>query len=227
MSKIKNAKGRKDGNSGYTRVVGNAALGQLLSRVQATVISNGAELERMIAERSTLIKDIDDFIERATIGDIPSGVYLCLKKVFKLSNKYAKGVKGIEPDMLVFIVESHRNCKVIELKDGDMFDTKKVIGEKQHLEDFSTIFGAKIPFVTDYYICSFNQEDKNAIYTGFKGCFELERILTGRELCDILQISYDEIKSIRAMETAENFQFLIAEICKIPEVIEEIKKHLQ
>lgn len=38
--KIKNAKGRRDGNSGYTRTLGNEKLGQLISRVQATVISN-------------------------------------------------------------------------------------------------------------------------------------------------------------------------------------------
>lgn len=227
MSKIKDARGRKDGNSGYTRVVGNAELGQLLSRVQATVISNGSELERMIAARSTLIEDIDVFIEQATTETIASGVYLCLKKIFKLSKRYAKGVKGLEPDMLIFVIENYRNCKVIELKDGDMFDTKKVIGEKQHLEDFSTIFGAKIPFVTDYYICSFNQEDKNIIYTGFKGCFEIEHILTGRELCEILKIDYDEIRHLRAMDEAENFRYLISEMCKIPEVAREIKKYIE
>lgn len=38
MSSISKAKGRADGNSGYARVIGNAELGQLLSRVQATVI---------------------------------------------------------------------------------------------------------------------------------------------------------------------------------------------
>ena len=59
MSKISNALGRKDGNSGYTRVVGNAELGQLLSRVQATVISNGNELERLITQRCNLIENID------------------------------------------------------------------------------------------------------------------------------------------------------------------------
>ena len=49
--KIRDMIGRRDGNSGYTRVFENGALGQLLSRVQATVISNGNELEKLLIER--------------------------------------------------------------------------------------------------------------------------------------------------------------------------------
>lgn len=226
MSKIRDSKGRTDGNSGYTRVVGNAALGQLLSRVQATVIANGNELERLIAERCCLIDDIDVFIEQATLGSTANGVYLCLKKTFKKSEKYAGDVKGIEPDMLIFVVESRRVCKVIELKDGDAFDTKKSQGEKEHLEKFATLFGAKIPFVTDYFICSFNQNDKNAIMTGFKGVFALEHILTGRELCALLNIDYAEILAVRKRDIDDNFAYLVEQMLDIPEVCAEIRKQL-
>lgn len=226
MSKIRNALGRKDGNSGYSRVLGNNDLGQLLSRVQATVISNGTELERLITERCNLIEEIDEFIRLSTIGEMENGVYLCLKKVFKKSKKYASAVKGIEPDMLIFIVENERVCKIIELKDGDAFDTKKSQGEKEHLEKFTTLFGSKIPFVTDYYICSFNQNDKNIIYLGFKGVFSLEHILTGKELCNILKIDYQEIIDIRKKDSDDNFSYFIEELIKIPEVKEEIMKYL-
>ncbi len=224
--KIRNAKGRTDGNSGYTRTLGNEELGKLISKVQATVISNGTELERLIVERSKIVVDIDDFIEKATIGDIINGTYLCTKKIFKKSKKYTKGVEGIEPDLLIFIVEKNRICKVIELKDGDAFDTKKVLGEKQHLEDFSKNFGSKIPFVIEYYICSFNQENKEIIKTGFKGAFELENIMTGSELCEILEIDYNEIIQIRKNDTEDNFNYFIKELLKIPEVKEEIEKIL-
>lgn len=81
--KIRNAKGRIDGNSGYTRTLGNEELGKLISKVQATVISNGTELERLIIERSEIIKDIDDFIDKATKGNIINGTYLCTKKFLK------------------------------------------------------------------------------------------------------------------------------------------------
>lgn len=222
--KIRNSKGRTDGNSGYTRTLGNEELGKLISKVQATVISNGTELERMIVERSKAIKDIDEFIENATIGNIINGTYLCTKKVFKKSEKYVKDVEGIEPDMIIFIVERNRICKVIELKDGDAFDTKKSLGEKEHLEKFAMVFGAKIPFITDYFICSFNQEDKNAIKIGFKNTFSLENIMTGSELCKILNINYDEIIKLRQDDMKDNFNYFLEELIKIPEVLSKLEK---
>lgn len=226
MSKIKNAQGRKDGNSGYTRVVGNEALGQLLSRVQATVISNGTELERMITERATCIRDIDAFIEGAIQATIDDGTYLCLKKVFKKSTRYRRGLENIEPDMLIFVVQEYRVCKVIELKDGDAFDTKKSKGEKDHLERFSMVFGSRIPFATSYYICSFNQDDKELIRQGFKNVFALENIMTGRELCALLNIDYDEVISIRKQDAIENLAYLVDELLAISEVQALIKSKL-
>ena len=222
--KIRNAKGRTDGNSGYTRTLGNEALGKLISKVLATVISNGTELERMIVERSNSIQDIDIFIEKATIADIANGTYLCTKKIFKKSDKYVKDVEGIEPDMIIFIVEKNRICRVIELKDGDAFDTKKALGEKEHLEKFSTIFGAKIPFVTEYFICSFNQEDKEIIRAGFKNTFSLEHIMTGSELCEILNIDYSEIIRLRQDDMKDNFNYFLEELVKIPEVLSKLEK---
>ncbi|MDO4658598.1 hypothetical protein [Kingella sp. (in: b-proteobacteria)] len=227
MSKIRDAKGRLDGeNSGYTRVLGNVALGQLLSRVQATVIANGNELERLIAERCTQIADIDEFIDNATMGKIKNGVYLCLKKTFKKSKKYSKGVEKIEPDMLIFIVQEYRVCKIIELKDGDAFDTKKSQAEKEHLEKFATIFGSKIPFSTNYYICSFNQEKREMIKIGFKNVFDDEHILTGRELCEILCIQYNEIIAIRERDRRDNLDYFIEQLLLIPEIETELQNRL-
>ena len=225
--RIRNSKGRKDGNSGYTRAIGNDELGKLMSRVQATVISNGTELEKMIIQRSNVVKDIEEFIDNVTYGNIDDGVYLCQKKTIKASKRYSvDGIKGIEPDLLIFIVERKRICKVIELKDGDSFDTKKSQGEREHLEKFSTIFGARIPFVTEYYICCFNQEDKERIRVGFKGEFSDEHIMTGKELCSILNINYDEIKEIRKADTEDNFEYFIEELLKITEVKELIERKL-
>lgn len=225
--KIKNAKGRIDGNSGYIRTLGNAELGKLISKVQATVISNGTELERLVIQRSNVIDDIEKFIEATIVGNTKNGSYLCTKKTFKKSKKYAADLAGIEPDLLVFLIEKNRICKVIELKDGDAFDTKKALGEKQHLEEFSIKFGAKIPFVAEYYICCFNQEDKDLIKTGFKGAFDTEHIMTGKEICKILNIDYNEIINIRKIDTEDNFNYFIDELVKIPEVREKLIKKLK
>ena len=108
--KIRDAKGRTDGNSGYTRALGNDELGRLVSRVQSTVISNGTELERIIVSLTNPIHDLDLFINNVTDGEQENGVYLCQKKVLKKSS-YA--IRDIEPDLLIFIVDRHRICKVI------------------------------------------------------------------------------------------------------------------
>lgn len=151
---------------------------------------------------------------------------MCTKKIFKKSEKYGKPLKGIEPDLLIFVVEKNRICKIIELKDGDSFDTKKSLGEKEHLEEFSIKFGAKIPFVTEYYICSFNQEDKELIKLGFKGLFEYENIMTGKELCELLNINYEEIVEHRKKDMEDNFEYFIDELVKIPEVYESLKERI-
>lgn len=222
--KIRNAKGRKDENSGYIRLFDNIELGQLLSKAQATVISNGTELEKMLLKRTNNIQDLDEFIETTTVGNQADGVYVCAKAVAKKSKLT---IPKHEPDLLVFIVQQKRLCRIIELKDGDTFDTKKARGEREQLEEYSIKFGAKIPFVTEYYICCFNQEDKNAIMTGFKGVFSIEHIMTGRELCSILNIDYSEITDERKADAEDNFTYFVSELLNIPVVKEEILKRLK
>jgi hypothetical protein len=48
MAKISETKGRSDAKSGYARLFGSQQLGQLVSRVHATVIRTGNELEHII-----------------------------------------------------------------------------------------------------------------------------------------------------------------------------------
>lgn len=222
--KIRNAKGRKDGSSGYTRVLGNDKLGKLISKIQSTVISNGSELERIILSKTNNIDNLENFIDNVIDGVSSDGVFVCKKYILKQS-KYA--ISGIEPDLLVFIVQKRRVCKVIELKDGDNFDTKKSQGEKEHLEEFTNKFGAKIPFSTEYYICSFNQLDKELIREGFKNKFDVEHIMTGKELCEILNISYDEILENRKNDIDDNINYFIDELLKIDEIKEKIKSKLK
>ena len=116
MAKLRDARGRRDPqNSGYTRVFGNEELGQLISRVQATCISAGTELERFIITLGGCDYELDPFLER---GLIPNGVFLFPKKVLKKSNVLR--FSGFEPDFLVFRrLDRKQSCHVIELKDGD------------------------------------------------------------------------------------------------------------
>ena len=90
----------------------------------------------------------------------------CLKNSsIKIQDQDEKNRKRyIEPDFIIFIVQSRRICKIIELKDGDNFDTKKVLGEKEHLRVFANEFSRKIPFATEFYFCCFNQFGSIWIY---------------------------------------------------------------
>ena len=54
-------------------------------------------------------------------------------------------------------------CIKVELKDGDAFDTKKSLAEKEMLELFVNHLAPKIPFRTKFYNCCFNQPDKHNI----------------------------------------------------------------
>ena len=53
MALISKAKGRREDEtpSGYERLFGNRKLGMLISKVQASVISTGNELEGFLADR--------------------------------------------------------------------------------------------------------------------------------------------------------------------------------
>jgi hypothetical protein len=58
------------------------------------------------------------------------------------ANSKVKNSKTIgsehEPDFLAFYPLT-RNCYIVEVKDGDQFDTKKAAGERQMLENFGSI----------------------------------------------------------------------------------------
>lgn len=223
--RIKDRTGRNT-NSGYGRVFNNNALGLLISKIQATVISNGSELERMILSQTNNISDLEKFIAgiETDDGTYSDGIYVCPKKILKKS-KYA--VHGCEPDLLVFAVQKRRICNVIELEDGDAFDTKKAEVEKDHLEHFAKEFGIKIPFTTRYCVCCFNQDDKEQIKIGFKNKLSEEHILTGRELCDLLQIDYGKIVKTRQADAENNLRYFLEELVKIEGVRKELVNLLQ
>lgn len=216
MAKICDAKVNTS-SGGYNRVFDNDEMGRLMAKVQSTVISNGNELEKIILSKTHNIPDLDVYIEAVTNGEIASGTWVCTKRILK---KSSYKLDGNEPDLLVFVVQQRRVCKIIELKDGDSFDTKKAFGEQEHLERFNLHLGAKIPFVSDYYVCCFNQSSKEEIVKGFKNAFEIEHVMTGRELCEILGISYDEIIEERKKDAKANMAYFYEQLMGIPAIKE-------
>lgn len=112
MAKIRDAQGRREDQSpsGYSRLFGNIELGNLMSRVQGTVISAGTELERLILERCQRIPDFDDFV--TDLDNRSPGIFVATKNQIKRSEIVES---KFEPDLMAFDLE-RRICHVIEAK---------------------------------------------------------------------------------------------------------------
>lgn len=109
MALISNSKGRGENEtpSGYERLFGNRQLGMLLSKCHATVISSGNELERFLASKLKKIGGIS------------------IDKINK-EDRILKGIKKGKNLEVDIVIKKDNKIKLIELKDGDTFDTKKV-----------------------------------------------------------------------------------------------------
>lgn len=213
MVLIADSAGRRTG-SGYTRVFGDPLLGHLLSRVQATVIRAGKELEGMVLERVDVIKDLDVFLGSEIMCD---GVQVATKREMKHCDTLDFG--GTEPDLLVFKRrEGRQACHVVELKDGDSFDTKKSSAERVAMHGFISSTRASLPYVMHAHFVCFNQNDRKAIYEGFKRKIVMEECMTGREFCDLLEIDYCEIVRARKADQPANLDHFVEELLTIPAV---------
>ncbi len=213
MVRIADSKGRKTG-SGYTRVFGDPQLGHLLSRVQATVIRAGKELEDMVLERVDVIEDLDVFLQSEIM---PDGVQVATKRGMKNCAKLDFG--GTEPDLLVFKrSEGRQACHVVELKDGDSFDTKKSSAEHEAMHSFISHTGTSLPYVMHTHFVCFNQNDPKAIYEGFKRKIDMKQCMTGKEFCELLEIDYCEIVHARKADQPANLDHFVEELLTIPAV---------
>jgi len=212
MPKISESKGRPDENSGYARLFGNQQLGQLLSRVQATVIRTGNALEKLIESETS-----DEL--KAVLEDILAGQKSLSKTqiVFQAKMPSQVDARGETADIVVF-EHTEKTAKIIELKDGDTFDTKKASGELASMETFAKWLSSRTGYKTTFYFCSFNQINKEAIVHGAKGRFDISHAMTGQELCNLLNINYDALKIKRQKEQPENLRYFITELLRIDEV---------
>ena len=223
MALIENAKGRRQGQSpsGYTRLFGIEALGNLISRVQGTVISSGTELEHLIIERCKHIDDLDKFITDKLHSN-EAGVWVATKQQVKkskiINSKY-------EPDFLGFRLDK-RMCYVVEVKDGDQFDTKKASGEYQSLHNFTNDISQELPFSMRIFMCSFNAPDIDAVFHGLKRKFNRNELLTGKGLCMLFDIDYDEIIKIRTSDQQTNLEYFIEQLITIAPIRSMVIKAL-
>lgn len=222
MAKIRNSNPKQSSGS-YERLVGNKAMASIFTKAQSTVITNGTELEKIISNHANKIDDLNSFVRKFDKETVANGSYLCTKNVLK---KSCYNLEKHEPDFLAFTInDSQKLCYVVELKDGDSFDTKKSLVEKKSLILFVNHIAPKIPFRINHYVCCFNQSDKNRIITGFKNVFTKDEVITGKEFCDILGINYDAIVALRSADAADNFRYVVDKMFEIQKVRTEFAKN--
>jgi hypothetical protein len=221
MPKISDSKGRPDENSGYARLFGNQQLGQLLSRVQATVIRTGNELEKLIESETS-----DEL--KTDLEDILAGQQSFSKTqvVFQAKMPPQVNSRGETADIVIFD-HAEKSARIIELKDGDTFDTKKASGELASMEVFAKWLSSRTDYKTSFYFCSFNQTNKEAIVHGAKGRFDVHHAMTGQELCNLLNIDYDALKAKRRLEQPQNLRYFLSELLRIAEVKHIINELLE
>lgn len=220
ISKMK--KGRKDG--GYTRLFGDDELGSLISQVHATSISAGTELENLICSLHTQImreKELGEFLNNR----LPNGTWLIPKNIIK---KYLKKSIGSdsEPDFIIVVLVD-KKAYVVEIKDGDTFDTKKSQGEVASCRKFAQLLADyllknELFYEVSIKICCFNQNSHDEIVKGFKNAIRKSEAWTGQDLCRVLGISYTNILQQRAVHQKQNLVYFAAELLKI----DEMKNHL-
>lgn len=219
MALIRNAKGRKVG-SGYSRLFGDDTLGHLMSRVQSAVITFGTELEKLIKARVELISDLDSFLQREIM---PEGIFFADKDRVKKCNTL--DFAGAEPDFIIFKRrQGKQQCHLVELKDGDSFDTKKAAAEHSSMHSFIAKNAQHLQFIVRAHFCCFNQDNKQAIIEGFKKKIALEEAMTGTEFCQLLEIDYDEIVEYRTRQSPDNLDYFLSELVKIESVKSWLEK---
>ena len=223
MAKIEHAKGRDSstGPSGYERLLGNAQLGQLISKCHATVISSGNGLEAILENKvKSKVRDTSGI----AIGSINKQMRVF--KGIKIDSDGKKHDVGVD-----VVIVKHGKVKLIELKDGDVFDVKKIAGEVEALKKAKKYLVDSGQFKEEdvsIHFCSFNQESKDQIYRGAKSLIPQGSAMMGSEICELLEIgSYEEVIRERRGEQPANLEYFLTELIKIPAVKQRLRELLR
>jgi hypothetical protein len=156
MPLIRDSTGRKDDNSGYARLFGSSELGRLLSRVQATVIRAGKELELLLHRKTPYRIELP---LDAVLESISREQRIGREVIYNAS---FADLPGYRADFVI-LDHDRKLAYIVEVKDGETFDTKKASGELHSLRTFADHLAQKADYFVEYYFCSFNQTSKFAI----------------------------------------------------------------
>lgn len=227
MARLSDARpGREDG--GYARVLGDPALGALITKVHATTISAGTELERMLAAavpkpNPMTAVELGLFLT----GRLTKGTWLLSKSLIREQLKPVIG-SSFEPDFVILLVDG-RKALVVEVKDGETFDTKKAASEVLSLREFASrlqghLLANLMEYSVEIRLCSFNQSDKAEIVKGMKSKISMKEAMTGGEFCALTGIDHAALLRERMQDCRGNFETFLRELSEIPSVRDWLRR---
>lgn len=192
----------------YGRLFDDEKIGLVMSDVQSTAIRNGNELEKLIERYSNPLTNSDtcNLINEIKSGTIQNGTYLLSKDSYR---GMAIAIPNHEPDYIVVRAnDTNIEIVVVEMKDGDDFDTKKSNAELETLTACKDFIESNFAISTDYALCCFNQKSSQNIVRGLKNRFDEAHVMTGNEFCELVGIEYETILNDRKSDANDNIMEL-------------------
>lgn len=215
---IKNSCGRKDPRaSGYFDIFAEndddplaLKVSALISKIQATSIRNGIDLERLLTDKAFNPNKI--FFKCSSHDkNLETGHY----SKFRIHKEHFPKIKQKQYTEIDDITIEEDKMTIFEIKNGDNFDTKKSEAEIQCLslacEYFKTLSTTKqIRFHIVLWNC------KNLKTASIKADNIPENcIMTGAEFCEKYNIDYKAICKKRRDDAKDNKKYLLSELSKL------------
>jgi len=204
MAKIKNYKPKKDNSSGgYLRLYSDQDMSNYHTAVHSTVIRNGNELvTKMINHYQGNLpvfkgKDVNLFQKTVTVFENnPNGCIIVGAKIKIEVDK--EEYRTIEIDLIIFY---QKTLVILELKDGNNFDTKKSPAEIDSLFLCKEKFNNVGYTVVNKFV-SFNSDGTHSIKDNrIHDIFQ-----NGVDFCNEYNFDFDGIINERELDTYDNRQ---------------------
>jgi hypothetical protein len=213
--------------SSYEKLFPNNKLGKMISNfvtsVHSTSISEGIKLEDYIYNefkgvkyKNILFKDVINIIKNRQKETILFKTVKITKQILNENTSYEHTrSENIHLDLLIFHEGDLYND---EIKDGMSLDTKKSDGEIREIKMVKELCENKTGLKCNSSIILWTCEDiSNA---SIKSDEANDYILTGKNLCETLNINFDTVELKRKLANEGNGEFAVE---KMKAIIEEFK----
>lgn len=223
-SRIIDKKDRKNKISSYQKLFGNdlisEKLGDLITAVHSTSISEGIGLENFIYEmydgykkKSTKLKDVLEIIKSNPEKNILFNRVIIPIRLFKENNvEWSRSGKNIHLDFLYY---RDNFLYIRELKDTGELDTKKISVEINELHLISELLDKMIDIKNDESLVQWAITDYNNLLDKVRSIERKDILKDGKTFAELLGIDYNEVNELRLKHNLGNKEWFLTTINEI------------